>query len=1226
MSKQQDIIQFNCCGLRAQYHLLSQLISEVKPKFVLLQELMIKKAEDVKFKGYTLIIKIFESWRKPSVGILIADGIQYDEIDLPADIPAIGINTYCNGPISLFSFYDSVRNNKLSVKNLKIIIKSGKFKPIIMGDFNTKSSMWDNNLKHNLSTNTRENVLIEFVNNSNCVILNDGSSTRISPIYDQLNSALDLTIVDESFFNKFVWSVADICYGSDHLPTMLSSKVGFDSVNTSLWNTNKTDWKIFDANCDLAKIFDLDEDNDDIDVLDNKLTQQILIGLEASTPLIQYNAGRRKKPPWFDDELSNMKKQKRKFLKMYASSQTKENLINLKKINAQYKRLIVFKKRDSWEKFVSETEDLESKDMWKRLRIINGKSGHNSIRNLEDEDGNLIEDRREICNMLGSFYQSVSSPESLTDTERRNLSLLKNNCFDTNDDDFPEMSEDFKIHELLAAIRNTKNSAPGLDGFKYIIFKNLTYHNQLQLLKFFNKIWNSGRRPITWNISKVIPIPKIKNLKYAKDTRPINLFNTTPKLFDKMVNTRLIYILEKNKFLDDQQFGFRKNKQTLSSMLILNSNILNAFESKSHLQLISFDIFKAFDRVWPETIVKKLQDFKIGGKIVAYLSSFLNRRKFTVNLGHIVSDVFFTELGVPQGSPLSSTLFLIAFQGILDELKEIPDLKYSAYADDLIIYSDNIDQSINQQILQDSIDLIVRKGQKTGLKFSYDKTKSIHFCPKRNGCPSFKNYLERKVIKEVSEIKILGIVLQSKFKFTLHIKQLKLRLSKDLQFIKIISNSKYGLSQDIIQKIVTSVVISKIRYGIELYGNTTATNKKVINVMINHFNRCISLGFITSPVVSLNIITGIHAFEHIMEKANLLTAARMRANSNLDYPVYPTNNCHFNIHQRFITSTAENNSTLLEVATNKSIISPLASFENQIFLNIFKKNKDDLSSQDVKKMLKDFINQNNFINILFTDGSKMEESSSYAVTTTNDIIYKKKLHNRTSVFTAEALGILKAIKLLKTNFPYAKNAIISDSQSVLSVLYHKSNKENVITKEIMLNLSNNISIIWVPGHFGIRGNELADTAAGEVHDSLEDVENIITHQDFQIFIKQYLELKLQTDWNLNIENKLFRIHPMYKMNHPTISISRKQTMILNRLKIGHSYLTHKFKIDKGPEPICEWCDQLLTIEHIFECNSNNVQNLKSKFKLGTLSIDLFDNSKLESIFAFLKELNYYHLI
>lgn len=85
--------------------------------------------------------------------------------------------------------------------------------------------------------------------------------------------------------------------------------------------------------------------------------------------------------------------------------------------------------------------------------------------------------------------------------------------------------------------------------------------------------------------------------------------------------------------------------------------------------LKSFDIKKTFDTVWPAGILLKTKEIKIGGRVFKYIANL-----FKVNHGGSKSMEYKTDIGVPQGSPLSSTLFLIAFQYIIwTLLKELID-------------------------------------------------------------------------------------------------------------------------------------------------------------------------------------------------------------------------------------------------------------------------------------------------------------------------------------------------------------------------------------------------------------------------------------------------------------------------------------------------------------------------------------------------------------------------
>lgn len=86
MTRHQDIVQFNCNGTKSNYHHILEIVKEFNPKFILLQELRIVKSDELKIKGYILLLKTRGSRHQPSVGILIKDGILYDIIDTPTQV------------------------------------------------------------------------------------------------------------------------------------------------------------------------------------------------------------------------------------------------------------------------------------------------------------------------------------------------------------------------------------------------------------------------------------------------------------------------------------------------------------------------------------------------------------------------------------------------------------------------------------------------------------------------------------------------------------------------------------------------------------------------------------------------------------------------------------------------------------------------------------------------------------------------------------------------------------------------------------------------------------------------------------------------------------------------------------------------------------------------------------------------------------------------------------
>lgn len=1224
-----DFIQFNCNGLRAQYHQVALLIKQFSPKFIALQELKATKNTKISFNGYHFIRKhpSPDSALAPSIGLLIKFGVKFKILDTPEDSLVIGIDTFCKTAISLFCYYDNRNINKLSVIQLNKIIGYSKKKSIILGDFNARNAIWDKSLRNDPRSNQRGNIVSDFLDQSEYVILNDGSPTRISPIFNQSNTAIDLSIVHKDLYSSFEWSVATMDYGSDHLPIFLSSEsIHADDSPDSFWDFKKTDWDCFNRSCHLNQMFE--DPNFSIDELDEKLTSIINYALSKSTPLVKPDLTKRKKPKWWDSNLQDLKREKIRTMKLYLKNQTKVNLTQMKRVNCQFKVLLKKNKVNSWETYIDEMNgDMESGDLWKRLRILNRRNQHRKIENLLDENGINTDDPNIIVNRLANFYKEVSSEDNISISNLNEFTISKSSSSTPPNNIFPEMDIDFNIDELEYAISNTHDSAPGIDKIKYCVFKHLNNSSLFGLLKFYNLIWNSSTRPSRWGLTKVISIPKIMVPDHPSQTRPIHLFSTIPKLYDKMLNNRLVHILESNKLLDENQFGFRKNKQTLTSLLKLDNRISSVFANRDHLQLISFDIHKAFDKIWPQTIFQAFHRFGIGGRMFSNIRSFFIDRRFFVQIGTASSDIFHPDIGVPQGSPISSTLFLIAFQGILDVLKEHQDIDYAAYADDLIIYTSNKDNKLSHRILQKAIDGITTRGHSLGIKFSFEKTNAIHFCKKRF-CRRTLNTLEGQKIKEIETLRYLGILFNRKGSFTPHITSLRNKLSMDLNLIKILSNSKYGLNQDLMGKIVNALVISKVKYGIEIYSNTGKTNILTLDRMLNRFKRLITLLFITTPIESLSVISGIPDMDYLITRSNIETAIRMISNGHFIYSEASPTVRHLKDVQEFFYHPLGLNGIINLPLMNTTFISPITPVKNQIYPDIFGSKKDDLPNNIIRAKVRDFIDRGMFEKILFTDGSRKDNSTSYAVVSESDIIYQENADNLLSIYTAEAAAILSAVEFLD-DFPQKKCLIVSDSKSVVDTLFHPlKKKKNEIINRILINLTVNISILWVPSHVGIVGNEKADEAADIAHNIEMPPRNLLTAKDLLTQMGKYLKNREKIKWNRNANNKLLANLRIPFCPAP-VMLNKYQQKIINRLRVGHTNLTHVHKINKSDPPSCTLCGEELTVQHIFSCQDPSaVQSRMDNFNDSHYRelLFAFDYDLLQHIIHYIDDMGYLHQI
>ena len=98
---------------------------------------------------------------------------------------------------------------------------------------------------------------------------------------------------------------------------------------------------------------------------------------------------------------------------------------------------------------------------------------------------------------------------------------------------------------------------------------------------------------------------------------------------------------------------------------------------------MALDISKALDRVWHAGLLHILKSYGISGQIFGLIPSFLSNRWLQVVLDGKSSQEYPVNAGVPQGSILGPTLFLIYINGLPDD--DICNI--AIYADDTTLYS-----------------------------------------------------------------------------------------------------------------------------------------------------------------------------------------------------------------------------------------------------------------------------------------------------------------------------------------------------------------------------------------------------------------------------------------------------------------------------------------------------------------------------------------------------------
>ena len=169
-----------------------------------------------------------------------------------------------------------------------------------------------------------------------------------------------------------------------------------------------------------------------------------------------------------------------------------------------------------------------------------------------------------------------------------------------------------------------------------------------------------------------------------------------------------------------------------------------------------------------------------------------------------------------------------------------------------------------------------------------------------------------------------------------------------------------------------------------------------------------------------------------------------------------------------------------------------------------------------------------------------------------------------------------------------------------------------------------IIICWTPSHIGVRGNERADSVAKSALDLAPD-KSRIPYTDLKSTINKFLQTKWQHQWNNNIHNKLFQIQPTVGEWRPASRKSRREQVVISRLRIGHTRLTHSSILKQEPQPQCLTCQTTCTVKHILKESRAFAVIRKRFFKVNSLT-NLFENVKIDDILSFLRETELYQKI
>jgi len=311
------ILQWNCRGLKANYHDILLLLNEHDPAVLCLQETFLKNTDNITLKNYSLFNHYSQNVDRASggVSVIVNNRAPHKVIPLNTNLQAIAVSVTLQRVITFCSIY-LPPNTNLVPNELDTLIQQLPAPFVLLGDFNAHNVLWGSN-----HISDRGHKIEDFISRHDLCLYNTKTPTYLHPGTGTY-TCIDLTICSPSLLLDYEWKVADDLHSSDHFPISLVNLNSTIDEVIPQWNLKKADWVKFEILCKTR----LNEDtvfnvNDPI-----QLFTSILIEIAEDTiPKSSTNCKRILKP-WVTKECTEAIRLRRKALNKFNNHPTPENL------------------------------------------------------------------------------------------------------------------------------------------------------------------------------------------------------------------------------------------------------------------------------------------------------------------------------------------------------------------------------------------------------------------------------------------------------------------------------------------------------------------------------------------------------------------------------------------------------------------------------------------------------------------------------------------------------------------------------------------------------------------------------------------------------------------------------------------------------------------------------------------------------------------------------------
>lgn len=1020
-------------------------------------------------------------------------------------------------------------------------IDSKKMEAVIGMDSNAHHPIWGCE-----KANRRGELLISYLSTTRLDLLNLGNEPTF--VTSRARTIIDLTLSTATIKSKIKnWRVTGETSLSDH--RHIQFQVDLSNPRPKPYrDPKKTNWDSYrvDLETRLKGYSCRPKTAEELEVAVDWIQQSILLAYHKNCPLKERRSPRQ--VAWWNKELDVLKGNTRK---LFNRAKTYGEWDKYRESLTVYSKAIRLAKRQSWEKFCGEIENLP--DRAKLTRILK-KDESSRVSALKLPTGEYTTNEQGALEHLLSVHfpgSVVIQGDDDVDTEINNVRRangISHQIFALQ-----------KIKWAIGTFQSFKTAGP--DGiFPKLLQEGIEVLGQ-PLKNIFEASHDLGYIPRAWREVQVVFIPKPGKPSYAdaKAHRPISLTSFFLKTMEKLILQHIREGALKECPLHKLQWAYQPGKSGEAALHNLTTKIEKALMYKEIALGAFLDIEGAFDNTSRESIKRAALEHGIDETTCRWIDQMLKSRAIRSTLNEITLRIKATK-GCPQGGVLSPTLWCLVVDSLLKALNNI-GIYTQGFADDIVIIVLGLCLKTVIEVMQKALQIVEQWCRAEELKVNPLKTTIVTFTNRRINDDETKLRLFGVEIIPKKEVKYLGVILDKRLLFKSHVEKITIKASKLLWATKRVVGQKWGITPKVAHWLYVTVIRPILTYASPIWWQITkaATNRSLLQSVQRQALLTITGAMSSTPTSAMEAILGLAPLDLVIKAEARSGIHRLQINK------YWSPNSYKKGHTVFQGDLPDG--LILNMSTD--VLAPETIFTNETELEIPDKGTYKPSRRGIE---------------WYTDASKTSEGTGAAVYGQRPREMQKfSLGKHTTVFQAEVYAIKKCVEAnIARGYIGKPIKILTDSQAAIKALINpKTTSRLVKSCKLKINhlaLGNQLTITWVPGHEGIEGNEIADRLAKEA-----TKEPLTNHTDpvgvnittCKQEIRDWLNLEAEKRWRYSpglSHTKTFLQRPSEAKSKEILGLDRDQVKTTVEALTGHCSLKkHQYRMGIVSHPDCRKC-------------------------------------------------------